>query len=100
MLELQVISHGGRSVKRLSPLCTSPIYIAECYQRMIRHSPSLEEEYSIPLVLRLRHQIHQPGSPPLAFDLILRVHVNNEFALSQYHGLDYLEIHQFRGRKI
>jgi hypothetical protein len=28
------------------------------------------------------------------------VHVNNGFALTQNHGLDYLEIHQFRGVKI
>jgi hypothetical protein len=28
---------------------------------------------------------------------VLHMHVNNGFALSQNHCLDYLEIHQFRG---
>jgi len=64
---------------------------------MVRHSPSLEEGYSIPLVPRLCHYVYHPACPPLAFALMLRVDVNNGFALSQNHGLDYLEIQQFRG---
>jgi hypothetical protein len=62
---------------------------------MVMHSPSLEEGYPVPLILGLRHYIYRPACPPLAFDFMPRVHVNNGFALSQNHGLDYLEIHQF-----
>ena len=45
----------GRSVTRHSHVGTSPIYIALSYRRMDRNSLSLEEGYSIPLFLRLRH---------------------------------------------
>ena len=59
------------------------------------HSSSLKEEYSIPLFLGLYHNIYCRNCPPLAFDLMLRVHINNGFALFQNHGNDFLEIHQF-----
>ena len=64
---------------------------------MVRHSPSLEEGYSVPFFLGLSHYIYHPACSPLAFDLMLRVRVNNGYALSQNRGLDYLEIHQFVG---
>jgi hypothetical protein len=60
-----------RAVTRLSPLGTFPIYIAKRYRRMVRHSPSLEEGYSIPLVLRLYHYVYHTACPPLEFDLML-----------------------------
>ena len=64
---------------------------------MVMHSHSIEEGYPVPLILGLRHYIYRPACPPLTFELIFRVHVNNGFELFQNHFLDYLEIHQFRG---
>jgi hypothetical protein len=64
---------------------------------MVMHSPSIEEGHSIPLVFGLCHYIYCPACPPLAVELMLRVHVNIGFALFQNNGLDYLEIHQSRG---
>ena len=63
---------------------------------MVRISASLEEGYSKPLVLTLVHYVNHPACPPLAFDFMLRVHVNNGFAMSQKHCIDYLEIQQFK----
>jgi len=63
---------------------------------MVMHSPTLKEGYPIPLVLG--PSLHLPShltSP--SFELILRVHVNNGFALFQNHGPDFLEVHQFCG---
>jgi hypothetical protein len=62
---------------------------------MVMHSPSLEEGYFIPLVLGLCHYIYHSDFPNLAFDLMLRVRVNNGVNLLQNHGIDYLKIHQF-----
>jgi hypothetical protein len=62
---------------------------------MQMHSASLEKGYSIPFVLRFCHNIYRRAFLPLAFDLMLRVPVNNGFALFQNHGPGYLKIHQF-----
>ena len=86
----------GRAVTRLSTR-DLPLHIAQRNRRMVMHSQSLEEGYSIPFVLRFCHYIYRPTCSPLAFDLMLRVHVNNGFALFQNHATDYLEIHQFLG---
>jgi len=61
---------------------------------MVMHS-SLEEGYSIPLVLGPCHYIYCPACPPIAFDLMLRVHFKNGFVLFQNNGPNYLEIHHF-----
>ena len=74
------------------------MYKAVRYRLMVMHSPTPEEGNSIPLALMLRQLIDLHASPPLAFDLMLRVHVNNGFAFYQNHGLDYVEIQQFRRR--
>ena len=86
----------GRAVTRLSTR-DLPLHIAQRNRRMVMHSQSLEEGYSIPFVLQFCHNIYRPAFPPLAFDLMLRVHVNNGFAQFQNHDPDYLEINQFRG---
>ena len=69
----------GRVVIRLTPRVLS-LYIPKRNQQMVMHSASLEEGYSIPQVLSFCHYIHCPTCP-LTFDLMLRVHVNNGFAL-------------------
>ena len=61
---------------------------------MVMLSVSLEEEYSVPLVLGFCHYSYRPPCIPLAFDLTLRVHIGDGFALFQNHSPDYLEIHQ------
>ena len=62
---------------------------------MFMHSASLEEGYAIQFVLWFCQYSYCPTCPPLAFDLTLRVHVDNGFALFQNHGPYYLEIRQF-----
>ena len=85
----------GRPVTRLSPWYT--LYIPKRNRQMVMQSASLEEGYSIPLVLRFRQFIYCPTCPPLAFDLVPRVCFNNGFNLFQIRSTDYLEIHQFWG---
>ena len=46
---------------------------------MVMHSASLEERYSIPLVLRSCHYSYRP-TEAVPFDLMLRLQVNNGFA--------------------
>ena len=93
MLEFEIVAHGGSGCNTaLSPV--PPVYIPEWDGRMIMHSASFEEGFSIPLVLGFCHYSYRPTCL-LAFDLMLRVHDNNGFALFQNHGPDYLEIHQF-----
>jgi len=60
---------------------------------MFMHSASLEG-YSILLVLRFCHYSYRPTRPRLAFEIMLRVHVDNGFALFQNHDTDNLEIQQ------
>jgi hypothetical protein len=52
---------------------------------MVMHSASLEG-YSIPLVLGFCHYSYRPICNALAFDLTLRVHIDDGFALLQIHG--------------
>jgi len=61
------------------------------------HSASLEEAYSIPLVLGICQYSYCPTCLTLAFDVMLRVHGDNAFALFQNHDSDYLENQQFLG---
>ena len=82
------------AVTRLSPP-ELPLYLAQRNRRMVINSPSLEEGYSITIDLGLCHYIYCCTCPPLAFDLMFRLHVNIGFALFQNYGPDYLEIHQF-----
>ena len=58
-------------------------------------SASLEEGYFIPLVLWFSQYIYSPTFPSLAFNLMLRVHVDNGIAIFKNHGPDNLEIDQF-----
>ena len=72
---------------------TSPVFIPELEGRMFTHSSSLEEGYCVPLVLGFCHYIYRATCHPLAFDLMLRVHVNRGLAQFQNHGPHYVEIH-------
>jgi len=89
-----------RSSPMKCPAVTRPshrdltLFIPQRDGRIVMHSTSLEEGYSIPLVLMLFHYRYCSTFHPLAFDLMLRVHVDNGFALFQIHGPDNLEIHQ------
>ena len=59
---------------------------------MVIYSTSLGEGFIIPLVLGLCHYSYRRTCLPPAFDLMLRVNVNNELTLSKNHGPDYHEI--------
>jgi len=59
------------------------------------HSASLEEGYSIVLVLGFCYYSYRPNYQLFELELILRVHVKNGSALFENHCPGYLEIHQF-----
>lgn len=61
---------------------------------MVKNTKRLEERNPLTLVLGFCHYSYSSAYIPLAFELKLRVHIDDGFAQSQNHKLNYLKILQ------